>query len=547
MNLIIERAWALYGILFIIPSLLIAGIRIRRLRVLLGNFYGVKTSLSVSGRLFRLAERKMWCRSICWNIAWIMLVLAYSGIYWGSSPQQISRRGAAACFVFDISYSMMAEDGGNGMSRLQAAGEYAEALLSRMRGIPVSVVLSKGDSVCAIPLTEDYNAIFSLLPSLSPQLMTAVGSSPGLGIKTAIQSFPRLAGAAPTIIVFTDGEETDNQLASAVQEAVKYGISVIFVGFGNETGIDITAGDGVTVITSGLQAQLLQNIVQTAEQTAARMPTGIRAARTAFIYASAPGSAVRILHTLETLATEITTAYEMQTVPRYSLFICLALVFMVLGLLASEIRLPVRYFSAKSLILLCFTACFPFLQSCSSELSGSLNILKGSWFWHHGKYHDAAAEFIKAVEIADTASDSRLLQYGLTGLGATYIMLDENSSASERLLMVSENADPSVQFAVAYNLALLYYRDGDFSQAAQFFKNALEIDSSNLDAKINFELASRQISVAADGGSRDLLPASQENSSGGLADAVFSMIREKEQNKWKKQQSDTSSDSAMDY
>ena len=123
-----------------------------------------------------------------------MLVCSYAGFYWGTNLVPVQKTGTSVSFVFDISNSMLAEDGPNGMSRLKAAGVFAEKLLDKMEeensSTPVSVVLAKGDGVTAIPLTEDYALIESLLDVLSPNLMTAPGTSLSKGILAAKNSFP---------------------------------------------------------------------------------------------------------------------------------------------------------------------------------------------------------------------------------------------------------------------------------------------------------------------------------------------------------------------
>ena len=76
--------------------------------------------------------------------------------------------------------------------------------------------MAKGDGVVAVPLTEDKIMIESLLEVISPNLMTVPGTSLGKGILKAKESFPSSYGAAGRIWVFTDGEETDGQLKTAL-------------------------------------------------------------------------------------------------------------------------------------------------------------------------------------------------------------------------------------------------------------------------------------------------------------------------------------------
>lgn len=552
MNVFIERPWALYALLLVIPSLYVSLRQLKRLRVFAGDFYRIRTAAAPNS-VFLSVRQKILCRIVFWNAAWILLVLAYSGMYWGSAPEQITRRGAAASFVFDISYSMTAADGGGGLTRLEAAAAYAESLLSRMEGIPVSAVLAKGAGICAVPLTEDHNAIAALLPALSPRLMTAAGSSPGGGIAAAVQSFPQQLGASPVIIVFTDGEETDALMETSALQAAAYGMTVIFVGFGSENGTEVFAGDGVTPVTSALQAERLSAIAEKAQTAASGIAARNRHERVLFVTAAAAGSAVRVLRVIADQVSEITTAYEMRPVPRYPLFICAALLCMLLGFVLPEIPPCARKIRAaddrrRGLLQLLCVLCVCALSSCGAGSAGALHVFKGSLAWRQGAYRDAAGEFLQTIEIAEAQKNSELWQYGAAGLASSYIMLGEDAAARERLLRIPEDAVHAVRFAAAYNAALLSYRGGDYERAAALFKKALEADSTSIEAKINFEIASRQAAAsAAAGGRRDMLPAAEEVSADTASDVLFSLIRKKELDIWKKQQTEQSPDSALDY
>ena len=120
--------------------------------------------------------------------------------------------------VFDIAYSMEAQDAPESMTRLEAAANYAKEILKKIPDVRVSVVLSKGKGTIAIPLTEDFQSIYNLLDSLSPKMMTAEGSNLGNGILTAISSFPEQSSEAGFIWLFTDGEETETSLQNALNE-----------------------------------------------------------------------------------------------------------------------------------------------------------------------------------------------------------------------------------------------------------------------------------------------------------------------------------------
>ena len=188
-------------------------------------------------------KKSLFVRSAFIGMSFIMLLFAYADIHWGTYLVPVQKSGAAVSLVYDISNSMLAADCEGGLTRLDAACRYSKALLSKMNGVSASVVLAKGDGVAAIPLTDDYIMMESLLDVLSPRLMTVPGSSIGKGILKAKDTFPANYSNAGRIWVFTDGEETDSHLKTAVSECIKAGLPVSIIGFGKEAETPVLAGD----------------------------------------------------------------------------------------------------------------------------------------------------------------------------------------------------------------------------------------------------------------------------------------------------------------
>ena len=165
-------------------------------------------------------------RTILLSFAFLMMILAFHGFSWGTYLVPIQKSGTSVSMVFDISNSMNAKDGPNDTTRLEASAIYAKKLLSKMDGTAVSVVLSKGDGIAAIPLTEDNAMLESLLDVLSSDLMTAPGTSLEKGILCAKNTFSSNYASAGRIWVFTDGEETNGEFVTALTECIKSGIPV---------------------------------------------------------------------------------------------------------------------------------------------------------------------------------------------------------------------------------------------------------------------------------------------------------------------------------
>ena len=551
MMIFCPRPWALWGILLLVPVLLMVVLWYRRVRRA-----NVGSAATLSRIRFALPTR-----SLCWGLAWISLLVALSGLSWGTQLVPVQQTGSSLSLVFDISWSMTAQDVGagkdRGISRLEAAASYAQSLLDHLDTTDVSVVIAKGGGVVSIPLTRDFNAIRSLLPSLSPRLMTTTGTSLGSGVRTAASSFPLLSVSKRTVVVLTDGEETDGTLEQEAKNLVASGIHVVFLGFGTTAGAEILAGDGKTVVHSSLQEESLRRLVDSVNQSVASSEVGRSGgAKALYLPAQSLGSAHRVLDVVTAghQGKEWSgTAYQVEFRERWGIFAFLAMVFLCMGFVLGELepatlrRLFRLRVTGKNLMVLLLLSCGFFFQGGARAGLGVADVLEGTFFWHQGEYQKAVSGFMDSMATAEELSDTRLHQYSTYGLAATYIMQGETEAALSRLQELSPDAPESLRFAALYNSGIIAYNQGHYQEAATLFRRALEVDGSNLDAKINLELSLGHDSRQSPAAAQELIPV-QETPGDDFADAaLFSLIRQQEQDRWKNQQDETATPTGDDY
>ncbi len=560
-----ERPYAFYLLLLLIPAAFYATIRFHRIVRLLGGFYGTAGSAK-SESIYHHLKISMMLRTAARSCAWIMIVLAYAGLSWGTESVPVQKSGNAVCFVFDISYSTLAADAPGGLTRLEAERRYADQLLLRMPGTSVAVVLAKGDGITAVPLTEDMTSVESLLDCLSPSLMTAAGTSLGKGVTAALHAFPENSAQASSIWVFTDGDETDGSLSSSLAECVRCGVPVTLIGFGSTKEIEVTAGDGTTIVKTALREKKLQTIASdVSKQVSSQLHRRfLRGAPVQYVNASEIGSALRVMRTLSgkdvSQSDDMTVTYELQSVPRYKFFILLAVVFYLLSYVAGEIVMPEKTpkkdkkktgspkLGMPFVTLLFCIVCIPAFTSCSSRTKNGAMILKSTWMWYQKQYQQATTGFLDASEKAAVENDTQIQQYAVYGLAVTYLMQDENDAALERLSQIAPDAPQQIRYAALYNAGVIADKQGDYNKAANLFKQAIIADGSKIDAKINLELCHREESVRqSQSAEQQMNPVSENSDESSLEKAVFSVIRENEQNTWKNNQSDKKDYSAIDY
>ena len=502
----------------------------------------------------RLILREMVCfrykkilfvRSGCLCMAFIFLLLARAGLTWGTYFVPVQKSGHSVAMVFDISNSMLAKDCPGNTSRLDASSIYAKKLLSKMENTPVSVVIAKGDGVAVIPLTDDFAMVESLLDVMSPSLMTVPGSSIGRGILKAKDSLNVNFSSAGRIWVFTDGEETDGQLTAALLDCQKAGIPVTFIGFGSENESEITTGDGETKVMTALRKIRLEAAISEASN---RFRFFNNHNNLVYVDSLEKGSAIQLLSQLKSgTAENLITTYEVKPIPRYKLFLSLAVIFLIISYFATEFNFA-RFFGPGKIKIInaaLVTTSLLFFSGCSSQTS---DILKGTISFHQKQYRHAVSRFMKASEEAAATSNYLNQNYAIYDLGTAYIMLGEEDAALEQFNSIADDAPDAVRYSAFYNAGVIAWRNSDFDTARNYFRKALEINSTSIDAKINFELSLQQIDAKGKQNQSNQIQASQEESSSpNLEKAVFQHIKENDQKQWKNSESKSNSNLAEDY
>ncbi len=550
------RPYALYGLILLIPALIITIIQLKKVFKNLRFFTVKNKSASLSYRMKNYPITFVF-RTICLSFAWIMLVLAFAGFSWGTYLVPVQTSGSAVSLVFDISYSMNADDATSGLTRLEASKKYAKLLLSHIPDSKVSVVLAKGDGVTVLPLTEDRASVETLIDTLSPAFMSSIGTSLGKGVRCAQKSFSSNFSFKNSIWVFTDGEETDNLLENSLSLCLKEGISVHLIGFGTERETKVLAGDGKTYILTALRSEQMKKICSSVMKN--NPAEKVSDVCVSYVDSTEPGSALLLLNGIENNKTKTSdftqnedtentgVTYEVKPIQRYSLFLALALLFFVLGCLITEVDsegISKKLKKSAVLIVICmiFTSC-----KAENSIYGSKNILEGSWFWYQKRYNDSVAKFLQTFYDANENGNVLLEQYALYNLATTYLSENENEVALERYGQLKDVEDKKIKYASFFNQGLIAHRLGNYNLAAECFKNALKIDGSKIEAKINLELSLKNIEKEIKSKENMLNQVSESKSSSTMEESIFERIREYDKKQWKNSELTEKNTSSQDY
>ncbi|CEM60718.1 von Willebrand factor type A domain protein [Treponema phagedenis] len=261
-------------------------------------------------------------RNILFAFAWIFIVLAAAGPLWGSKIKSVRRQGVSVVFAVDISKSMTLKD--VKPSRLNLAKGFCEFLTVKLSNASCALLAVKGDSVLSVPLTFEHEVLLKAIESLSPSSYTASGTNLQKALLKAAAVFPKNRATAKTIILCTDGEQSEGNILEAAKEIQRHGIQLIIVGFGT-----IEGGDVSIVNEKGEAALHRSSLNETVLQEAVK----VAANNSMYTSASVSGSAWVILEAINKtdLAMDKFT-YIQKPVRRVFEFITIAIVLFCIAL-----------------------------------------------------------------------------------------------------------------------------------------------------------------------------------------------------------------------
>lgn len=160
-----------------------------------------------------------------------------------------TKPSADVMFVLDTSRSMLAED--VAPTRLDRAKADIASMVDRLDGDRVGLIAFAGRAASLCPLTPDHSFFRTALATADIRSAGRGGTRVGEAIKAALRGFPAGPGAK-LIVLITDGDDQDQYSEEAAKAARDAGVRIIALGFGSETGSQITLVDPATKARSVL-------------------------------------------------------------------------------------------------------------------------------------------------------------------------------------------------------------------------------------------------------------------------------------------------------
>lgn len=221
---------------------------------LLSNQSKVKSSIKIFALFFVIA----------------LLIVGASNPQVGSKIEEVKQTGIEIYILLDISQSMLAED--LLPNRLEKAKNEIAALLRKLKGDRIGLIIFAGDAYIQFPLTTDYSAAGLFLSAVDINSIPKPGTAVASSINLATESFDYTSPSRKTIVVITDGEDHEGDMDQALAGAAEKDVTIYTIGMGSPDGAPIPLydaskrrigfkqdGSGNTVITK-LDEPTLQKI-----------------------------------------------------------------------------------------------------------------------------------------------------------------------------------------------------------------------------------------------------------------------------------------------
>ncbi len=409
----------------------------------------------------------------------------------GEDEQVVPRASADVVIALDVSRSMLAADAAP--SRLAVAQRSTLALLERLRGDRVGLVIFAREPLARSPLTTDTEAVGALVRSAQQDAaLLAPGSDLGAALRAAGELLETSAAtpAGPAtggaVVLVSDGEDHGGAAVAAARELASRGVRLYTTVVGTATGAPVP---DVDPRTGAVEAPALGDGVAPTTQADELLLRRVAA--------SSLGGRYVPVEELPDLAGDIDTLRrtsaggETQRRPLewFQWPVLVAFILLVVEALTPERKGAPRRAKPSPLAAKPATGgvvAFALLAmlvgtACASAADG--RIAEGNRAYERGRYGEALESYRQASALEPDDAAARIN----AGLALHRVeRYDEAIAETARALPVDE---PALAARAHYQLGTHYFVLLRLPEAIAEFRETLLIDPRHRDAKHNLELA----------------------------------------------------------
>ena len=302
------------------------------------------------------SARPPYVAAILFSLAAMVALGAAAQPRWGTHESKLPRTGADLVVVLDISRSMDARD--VEPSRLQAAKDTINAVMNRLGGDRVGLVIFAGEARVRFPLTTDFVAARQVVDSLQTGIVLVKGgTNAAVGLEEAVLLLSEDPDTGKVILLLSDGDNLGGDPAASALQVQQSGADLLVAGVGTAAGANVPVVDPQTGRETAKAGTDGQPIVTKLNEPFLRTLAAASGGR----YLGAdlsivPGAVDGRLRALE--RSQVEERPTTLPVERYQVFAAVALGLLVLAALAERFaRFPLRAGAAFAVLAFLLGAC----------------------------------------------------------------------------------------------------------------------------------------------------------------------------------------------
>lgn len=170
-----------------------------------------------------------------------LVILGFANPQLGTRVEEVKQAGIDIVVCLDVSSSMLAED--FKPNRLELAKREIGDMMKRLMGDRVGLIVFAGDAYVQFPLTSDYSAANLFLNAVDVSSVPKPGTAISAAISQATKAFDENTKTKKVIVIITDGEDHEGNVADAISDAKDKGILIYAIGMGSPQGAPIPVYD----------------------------------------------------------------------------------------------------------------------------------------------------------------------------------------------------------------------------------------------------------------------------------------------------------------
>jgi Ca-activated chloride channel homolog len=413
-------------------------------------------------------------------------IFALARPQWGFSELSVTHRGRDILLAVDTSKSMLAND--VVPNRLTRAKLTAEDLIHAMPGDRFGLIAFAGEAQVEAPLTLDFSNVLDALAKLNTDTVERGGTDFAAAIRGAEQALGKQPGNYKAMVLFTDGEELDEDGLTAAKDAAKFGIRIFTIGVGSPEGSTILSESGSPlrdrngqVVHSKLDERFLTQLAEATGGFYSRLsPTTIPRLVSAGLQKLSEGN--------------IDERSLRKPIERYQWPLGIGLLSLFLSAILSERRKKILVshgaLSAASALLVYLGS-----SATSAQAANGLDL------YNRGDFEGALNSFQQQLE-----HDQKSPITNFNAGDAAY-RLDRYDEAFEAYAKVLESRDPNLRQKAYYNAGNTLFKEGDgqdelerrltnYYDARYLYHQSLNLNPQDEPTKKNLALLEQRIKQA---------------------------------------------------